>query len=81
MDALINFWRVCLLLQQLNTCSCYTSDIVVGADGAYSAVRQTMYKELAEKGKLSANDALPLSYDQHCLGKSTFLLFVHQCLQ
>ncbi|KAF9338618.1 hypothetical protein BGZ91_008373 [Linnemannia elongata] len=47
--------------------SFYTSDIVVGADGAYSAVRQTMYRELAEKGKLSANDALPLSYDQHCL--------------
>ncbi|KAG0277859.1 hypothetical protein BGZ95_005203 [Linnemannia exigua] len=47
--------------------SFYTSDIVVGADGAYSAVRQTMYKDLAAKGKLSANDALPLSYDQHCL--------------
>ena len=27
-----------------------------------------MYKELAAKGKLSANDAKPLSFDQHCLG-------------
>lgn len=53
----------------------------MGADGAYSAVRQTMYRELAEKGKLSASDALPLSYDQHCLGKSTFLLSVYQCSQ
>ncbi|KAF9365595.1 hypothetical protein BGX34_009318 [Mortierella sp. NVP85] len=47
--------------------SSYTSDIVVGADGAYSVVRQNMYKELAAKGKLPANDAQPLSFDQHCL--------------
>ncbi|KAF9351387.1 hypothetical protein BGX26_010589 [Mortierella sp. AD094] len=47
--------------------SVYTSDIVVGADGAYSAVRQNMYTELASKGKLSPSDAEPLSYDQHCL--------------
>ncbi|KAF9992370.1 hypothetical protein BGZ80_004189 [Entomortierella chlamydospora] len=47
--------------------SVYTSDIVVGADGAYSAVRLNMYTELESKGKLSPNDAEPLSYDQHCL--------------
>ncbi|KAG0198626.1 hypothetical protein BGX28_007949 [Mortierella sp. GBA30] len=47
--------------------SIFSSDIVVGADGAYSAVREHMYKDLAAKGKLSANDATPLSYDQHCL--------------
>ncbi|KAG0055504.1 hypothetical protein BGZ83_008380 [Gryganskiella cystojenkinii] len=47
--------------------SSYTSSIVIGADGAYSAVRTNMYKDLAAQGKLSANDALPLSYDQHCL--------------
>jgi hypothetical protein len=41
----------------------------VGADGAYSAVRQIIYKDLAEKGKLPANDAKPLTFDQHCLGK------------
>ncbi|KAG0229774.1 hypothetical protein BGW41_002895 [Actinomortierella wolfii] len=45
----------------------YEGDIVVGADGAYSAVRQNIYKVLKSKGMLSANDALPLSYDQHCL--------------
>ncbi|KAF9425320.1 hypothetical protein BGZ76_003320 [Entomortierella beljakovae] len=47
--------------------SSYTGDIVVGADGAYSIVRQLMYKELASKGKLPENDSQPLSYDQHCL--------------
>ncbi|KAF9575174.1 hypothetical protein EC968_004110 [Mortierella alpina] len=47
--------------------SFYKSDIVVGADGAYSAVREHMYKGLAAKGRLSANDAMPMSYDQHCL--------------
>ncbi|KAF9185542.1 hypothetical protein BGZ51_002615 [Haplosporangium sp. Z 767] len=47
--------------------SSYTSDIIIGADGAYSAVRQDMYKKLAAKGKLSKNDAMPLCYDQHCL--------------
>jgi hypothetical protein len=35
-----------------------------------------MYKELASDGKLSANDALPLSYDQHCLGMIYFLLLL-----
>ncbi|KAG0241721.1 hypothetical protein B0O80DRAFT_469005 [Mortierella sp. GBAus27b] len=47
--------------------SSYTGDIVVGADGAYSAIRQHMYKELETKGMLSENDAQPLSFDQHCL--------------
>ncbi|KAF8937051.1 hypothetical protein EDD21DRAFT_384046 [Dissophora ornata] len=47
--------------------SSYTSDIVVGADGAYSSVRMHMYRELAAKGNLPANDAMPLSFDQHCL--------------
>ncbi|KAF8950128.1 hypothetical protein BGZ46_004747, partial [Entomortierella lignicola] len=45
----------------------YLSDIVVGADGAYSAVRQNMYKSLKQKGKLSASDDKPLGYNQHCL--------------
>ncbi|KAF9189120.1 hypothetical protein BGZ49_003867 [Haplosporangium sp. Z 27] len=47
--------------------SAYLSDIVVGADGAYSAVRQNMYKSLKQKGKLSASDDKPLGYNQHCL--------------
>ncbi|KAF8927172.1 hypothetical protein BGZ52_004774, partial [Haplosporangium bisporale] len=45
----------------------YFSDIIVGADGAYSAVRQNMYKDLKAKGKLSSSDDKPLSYNQHCL--------------
>ncbi|KAF9973363.1 hypothetical protein BGZ73_003414 [Actinomortierella ambigua] len=45
----------------------YEGDIVIGADGAYSAVRQNIYKELKAKNLLSASDAEPLSYDQHCL--------------
>ncbi|KAG0262153.1 hypothetical protein BG011_000273 [Mortierella polycephala] len=34
----------------------YNGDILVGADGAYSAVRQNMYKELKEKGILPNSD-------------------------
>ncbi|KAF9437964.1 hypothetical protein BGZ76_010418, partial [Entomortierella beljakovae] len=47
--------------------SSYVADIVVGADGAYSAVRQNMYKNLKKKGKLSTSDDKPLGYNQHCL--------------
>lgn len=35
----------------------YTGDILVGADGAYSAVRQGMYKDLEEQGNLPPSDA------------------------
>ncbi|KAG0333827.1 hypothetical protein BG004_000679, partial [Podila humilis] len=45
----------------------YLSDIIVGADGAYSAVRQSLYRELKAQGRLSLNDDKPLGYDQHCL--------------
>ncbi|KAG0001856.1 hypothetical protein BGZ79_004025 [Entomortierella chlamydospora] len=34
----------------------YTGDILVGADGAYSAVRQSMYKRMDEKGILPKSD-------------------------
>ncbi|KAF9106461.1 hypothetical protein BGX27_009166 [Mortierella sp. AM989] len=47
--------------------SAYLSDIIVGADGAYSAVRQNIYKSLKQKGKLSTSDDIPLGYNQHCL--------------
>ncbi|KAG0374834.1 hypothetical protein BGX24_009878 [Mortierella sp. AD032] len=47
--------------------SAYLSTIIIGADGAYSAVRQNIYKSLKAKGKLSSNDAKPLGYNQHCL--------------
>ncbi|KAG0365792.1 hypothetical protein BGZ54_006207 [Gamsiella multidivaricata] len=47
--------------------SAYLSDIIIGADGAYSAVRQNIYKSLKQKGKLPASDDKPLGYNQHCL--------------
>ncbi|KAF8975403.1 hypothetical protein BGZ46_009148 [Entomortierella lignicola] len=34
----------------------YTGDILVGADGAYSAVRQNMYKQMDEKGIIPKSD-------------------------
>ncbi|KAF9403345.1 hypothetical protein BGX21_005102 [Mortierella sp. AD011] len=34
----------------------YSGDILVGADGAYSAVRQSMYKRMDEKGILPKSD-------------------------
>ncbi|KAF9996883.1 hypothetical protein BGZ80_010356 [Entomortierella chlamydospora] len=46
-------------------------DILVGADGAYSAVRQTMYEKLKAEGKLSASDNVPLPYSCVCLVAQT----------
>lgn len=34
----------------------YTGDILVGADGAYSTVRQSVYKEMTDKGILPKAD-------------------------
>ncbi|KAK3809181.1 MAG: hypothetical protein J3Q66DRAFT_391538 [Benniella sp.] len=47
--------------------STYHGDILVGADGAYSAVRQALYKDLAKKGELSRTDGLPLPFNTTCL--------------
>lgn len=37
-------------------------DILVGADGAYSTVRQCIYNELRTAGHLLASDDIPLSF-------------------
>ncbi|KAF9427025.1 hypothetical protein BGZ76_002500 [Entomortierella beljakovae] len=37
--------------------STFNADIIVGADGAYSAVRQCIYKDLEEKKQLPASDS------------------------
>ncbi|KAF9117008.1 hypothetical protein BGX27_007062 [Mortierella sp. AM989] len=37
--------------------SSYTGDILVGADGAHSAVRQCLYKDMEEKGILPTSDS------------------------
>ncbi|KAG0052697.1 hypothetical protein BGZ83_002216 [Gryganskiella cystojenkinii] len=47
--------------------SAYHGDILVGADGAYSAVRQGMHKTLKREKKLPAPDCLPLPYSCICL--------------
>ncbi|KAG0367411.1 hypothetical protein BGX24_003232, partial [Mortierella sp. AD032] len=46
-------------------------DILVGADGAYSAVRQDMYAKLNKASKLPASDALPLPFSTVCLVAQT----------
>lgn len=45
----------------------YDGDILVGADGAYSAVRQSLYAELKKANRLPADDALPLPFSTVCL--------------
>ena len=47
----------------------YKCDIHVGADGAYSAIRQNLYLELIKKGKPPALDTLPLPFRTFCLHK------------
>ncbi|KAG9063199.1 hypothetical protein KI688_004800 [Linnemannia hyalina] len=42
-------------------------DILVGADGAYSAVRQNLYEKLKKENKLPATDALPLPFSTVCI--------------
>lgn len=45
----------------------YKGDILVGADGAYSAVRQNLYTQLMKENKLPASDGLPLPFVNVCL--------------
>ena len=45
----------------------YEGDIVVGADGAYSAIRQSMYDDLKAKGKLPLSDQGDLPFSCTCL--------------
>ncbi|KAF9909090.1 calpain 7 [Lobosporangium transversale] len=45
----------------------YVGHIVVGADGAYSATRQIMYKKLKERGILPESDTKPLHFDKQCV--------------
>jgi 2-polyprenyl-6-methoxyphenol hydroxylase-like FAD-dependent oxidoreductase len=42
-------------------------DILIGADGAYSAVREALYAKLKEANKLPPSDALPLPFSTICL--------------
>ncbi|GJJ74360.1 hypothetical protein EMPS_06718 [Entomortierella parvispora] len=47
--------------------STYDGDILVGADGAYSAVRQALYSGLKEENKLPASDEMPLPFTTTCI--------------
>ncbi|KAI8357430.1 hypothetical protein B0O80DRAFT_287981 [Mortierella sp. GBAus27b] len=44
--------------------SIYHGDILIGADGAYSAVRQSMYRDLRAHGNLPRQDFSPIKLDQ-----------------
>ncbi|KAF9977007.1 hypothetical protein BGZ73_007313 [Actinomortierella ambigua] len=46
----------------------FHGDIIVGADGAYSAVRQSLYKNMAAKGlKVSSHNTQPLRFELLCV--------------
>jgi len=59
----------------------YRGDIIVGADGAYSSVRQNLYRMLNAKGKLPKSDNVDLPFNSVCLvGQTTPLdpeVFTH----
>ncbi|KAF9387184.1 hypothetical protein CPB97_002856 [Podila verticillata] len=52
----------------------HRGDILVGADGAHSAVRQRLYKDLTEKKQLPDSDNVPLPFSCVCLVGQTEVL-------
>ncbi|KAF9137549.1 hypothetical protein BG015_002692 [Linnemannia schmuckeri] len=56
----------------------FRGDILVGADGAYSSVRQSLYAQLKEENKLPEPDGLPLPFTSICLVGQTRPLDVSQ---
>ncbi|KAG0371855.1 hypothetical protein BGX24_001078 [Mortierella sp. AD032] len=52
----------------------FEGDIIVGADGAYSAVRQRVYEQLKAKGKLPNADQEDLPFSCTCLVGQTDIL-------
>ncbi|KAG0035780.1 hypothetical protein BGZ82_005118 [Podila clonocystis] len=52
----------------------YRGNILVGADGAYSTVRQNLYKALRENGTLPESDDVSLPYSCICLTGQTEVL-------
>lgn len=52
----------------------YGGDVLVGADGTYSSVRENLYRDLKAKGKLPKSDAKPLPFRCICLVGQTEVL-------
>ncbi|KAF9336617.1 hypothetical protein BGZ91_009926 [Linnemannia elongata] len=47
--------------------SVINGDILIGADGAYSAVRQGLFRDMKKRGKLPPSDDTPLPFSTVCL--------------
>ncbi|KAG0349977.1 hypothetical protein BG005_010496 [Podila minutissima] len=62
------------VLIQCSDNSNYVGDILVGADGAYSAVRQHLYKTMKVDKTLPASDDVPLPFSCVCLVGQTEVL-------
>lgn len=45
----------------------YSGTILVGTDGAYSSIRQKMFKELEAEGLMHISDAKPMQSDYDCV--------------
>ncbi|KAG0343950.1 hypothetical protein BG004_004865 [Podila humilis] len=52
----------------------YDGDILVGADGCYSAVRQSVYDKLIKADKLPSRDSIPMVYRDIAIVGQTFPL-------
>ncbi|KAF9944787.1 hypothetical protein BGZ65_011588, partial [Modicella reniformis] len=55
------------VIVQCSDKSVHHADILVGADGAYSAVRQCLHNSLDAKGLLPKHDTTPMGYQYDCL--------------
>ncbi|KAF9104597.1 hypothetical protein BGX27_010018 [Mortierella sp. AM989] len=66
------------VIVQCSDKSVHHADLLVGADGAYSAVRQCLYSDLSSKGLLPKQDTTPMGYLFDCLVGVTGPMDLHQ---